>query len=140
MTEPSAAIAVSPLVTYLAPIISTLALALVGVAVRAAVAELRKLTGIQFKQAAIDDITARSEAGVGAAIAAAADNLATAKITVGNPIVSSIVRDVINDAPVVLDHAGFDSSNVTQIVLGAFGRMQASMTSVPVPTSDTLAK
>ena len=43
---------------------------------------------------------------------------------------TQIVRNVVNDAPEVLDHAGFDWTNAFNIVLGHIGMAQATMTQV----------
>lgn len=128
MSDP---VSFAPLVQYAAPIVVAIAAGLIAKMIAPAAAEFTKLTKIQIKQSAIDDISARAQTAVGGAIAAAADNLAGRQITIGNPIVASIVKDVVNDAPEMLDHAGFDATDVAKIVLGHIGTAQASMTTVP---------
>ncbi|HTR12266.1 MAG TPA: hypothetical protein VMI72_03175 [Roseiarcus sp.] len=133
MTD-ATAIAAAPLVATLEPYIAAAVTALVGGAVTIAAHAFARWTGMQLEQAAVDKIAAAAETAAGKLVAEAGDNLATRPIRVGSPLVQSAVEDILARMPDVLKAAGVTPKAVEDMVHGAIGRLQASMTrTAPTP-------
>jgi hypothetical protein len=136
MTDPATAVSAAPLVALVAPFIVGLASIVVPALVGMGLAELRNLTGLRVQQAAGDKLDAMIADEVGALIAAAADNLATASIKVGSPIIAEVAGKLIASAPDLLAKAGITPDAVAGMVHGEIGKWQASMTRVaPAPAA-----
>ena len=140
MTDTPTAIAAAPLVAAIAPYIVALAGVAVPALVAAGLAELRKMTGIQVEKSAAEKLDAMIEDEVGALVAAASDNLATASIHVGSPIVAAVADKVVAGAPEILAKAGVDPADVAGMVAGEIGKWQAGMTRVSPPPAPPPAK
>lgn len=130
MTDSATAVAAAPLVALAAPYIVAVAGVVAPTFVGFALAELRKLTGLQIQKSAADRLDAMIEDEVGALVAAASDNLATTSIPVGSPLVASIAAGIAAKAPDMLAKAGVDPASVAGMVHGEIGKWQAGMTSV----------
>lgn len=133
MTDSATAVSATLFVAVVAPFVATLGAAAIRWALKDAVAEVKKLTGIQIQQAAVDKIDSMAESGAGAAIAAAEGNLASVAIPVGSPIVKKIVEDILKDAPAELAAAGLSPDDVVAKVHGEIGKLQAKATVVAPP-------
>ena len=132
MTDPSSAVPVASLIADVAPYILALAGVIIPSLAGVAVAELKKITGIQVRQDAVDKLDGMIESAIGAEVAKASDNLATAQINVGSPIVSSLASKVVAALPAELNTLGITPTAVASKLTAEFGRLQASMTAVPV--------
>ena len=130
-------VAAASLVADIAPYALAIVGALTPIAVGWLAAEVRKLTGLQMQQSAIDKLDSMIEAEAGALVAAASDNFATASIPVGSPIVADIAKRVLANAPAVLAADGLTTDVVATKVAGAIGRLQARMTTVTPATAST---
>jgi len=130
MTDTATAILVGPLAAFAIATVGAAAVAAVRPLLAAGLVELQKLTGIRIQQAAEDKLDAFIEDKVGAEVATAADNLATASIPAGSPIIATIANAIIAEAPDLLAKAGITPDAVAGMVHGEIGKWQASMTSV----------
>ncbi len=140
MTDSSTASAAAPLVAAVAPYIVAAASVAVPALVGWGLAELRKLTGIQVEKSAADKLDKLIEDEVGALVAGASDNLATATLRVGSPLVAAVANKVVAGAPEILAKAGVDPADVAGMVAGEIGKWQASMTRVSPPPAPPPAK
>lgn len=124
------AIAAAPFVTLAEPY----AVAIVGVAVPAligwGVQIFSKWTGIKIDAALEAKLQAAAATEAGQLIAAAGDNLATAKIHVGSPGMAAAANNVAEKMPDVLEALGLDEGHVKAMVVGEIGKLQVQMTSV----------
>ena len=130
MTDPSSAVPVASLIADVAPYILALAGVIIPSLAGVAVAELKKITGIQVRQDAVDKLDGMIESAIGAEVAKASDNLATTTIQVGSPVVAAIAAKIIAAAPELLAKAGVDPSSVADKVHGEIGAWQRDMTRV----------
>ncbi|HZZ63819.1 MAG TPA: hypothetical protein VFE63_22090 [Roseiarcus sp.] len=135
MTDTATAVAAAPFVAALQPYLTAAATAFVGGAVTLAAGAIRKWTGLRVSQANVDAIRAAAQDEAGKAVAAAADNLATAKIDVGSPIVSAAADAIAARLPDVLKSSGVSPGDLDHIIAGEIGRLQASMTAVYPPAT-----
>jgi hypothetical protein len=108
--------------------------ALIGVVLTAVGAlistEIKRYTGLAVDQALLVKIERYIDDKAAQQIAAAADNLGHAQIDVKSPIVAEIVAKIVAAIPAELDAVGLTPTAVAHKVVAAFGRLQASMTSV----------
>lgn len=127
-------IAAGALIVDAQPYIVALASVAISAASAVAVALLKKYTGIALAQALTDKVDAYLADLAAKEVAAAADNLATAKINVGSEMVQDLTTKALRDLPGELGKLGLAPSDVASKLTAEFGRLQASMTAVPVPT------
>lgn len=132
MSDPTATISASSLVADVAPYILSVAGVVIPVLAAMAVAEFKKLTGIQISQAAVAKLDTLAKAGAGAAIAASETNLAGVAIPVGSATVRNAMTRIVADAPKVLVDAGLSPDNVATLIAGHIGSMQASSAAAPI--------
>ena len=66
----------------------------------------------------------------GELIAAAADNLATAQLHVGSPIIAAAVKDIEDYEPAVAAMTGYTPDKFASLLTGELGKLQARMTAV----------
>jgi len=101
---------------------------------------VKRWTGVQIQQAALDEVRTEAQTMAHKAIAEAEDNLATAKITISSPLVKDAADNIINRLPKVLEAAGVTPARVEDMVHGALGAAQAAMTrTAPAPTASVPA-
>lgn len=135
MSDP-ASIAAAPLVAVVTPIVVQVASAIVALAVAWAASRFHAMTGATIQAAALARITAAAQSEAGALIAAAGDNLATKSIPVGSVDVARIANKIAGDLPNEMAKIGLPpnivAARVATIVAGEIGKLQASMTAVPV--------
>ena len=138
MTDASTAVSAVPLIDLIEPYIVALAGVIIPALAGLALAEFRKLTGIQIQQSAADAVSALITDKVGGAVATEAGNLATASIPLGSKLVASIATQVLSEVtPANLAKAGIDPASVAGMVHGEIGLWQARMTSVTPPAVNT---
>jgi hypothetical protein len=133
MTDSSTAISAAPLIAVVQPYVIAIAGVIIPAVLGWALNELRKLTGIQVQQAAVDKLNALIEDKVGAAVAAASDNLATRSIPVGSPLIADIAKQVLIAEPELAKQLSLQPGDVASMVAGEIGSWQASMTRVSPP-------
>ncbi len=102
-------------------------LALLPVAIGWAAAEVRRRTGFQISQGAVDKLDTLAKAEAGALIAASPTNLAGVSIPVASPMVADAAARVLAVAPKILEDAGLSPAAVATMVAGHLGAMQAQM-------------
>ena len=130
MSDAATAVAAAPFVALLQPYLTAAATAIVGGAITLGAAALRKWTGVQIDAASIAAIHAECATEAGKAIAAATDNLATAKIDVNSTLVAAATDAIAQRAPELLKAAGLTPDDLDHIITGEIGKLQARMTSV----------
>ena len=121
----------APVLAALEPIVVQVSVVVIAAGVSWAAAQFARATHINIQGAALDKLTKAAQAEAGAAIAAAENNLAGAKIEIGNPIVAAAASRIVNAMPEVLVAAGVTPTNVATMIAGELGRLQASMTAAP---------
>ena len=134
MSDPSPAVGLGPVAQILAPYVIAIAFTLVAWVGKLAVAELKKLTGIQASAADVDAVESYIDKLAAREVARAEDNLATRKISVGSQLVVDLVNEAESALPAELNKLGFDSDHVALMVAAALGKLQASMTRVAPPS------
>jgi hypothetical protein len=139
MTEPATTVAVAPFVAAVQPYLTAAATALVGGAITLAATAFRKFTGFQIDAANLSAIQAAAAIEAGKAVAAASDNLATARINVGSTIVVGAADSIACRMPEVLKAAGVTPDELEHLIAGEIGKLQASMTAHSAPMQHGLA-
>ena len=124
------AVAAAPFVAALQPYLTALATALVGGAVTLFARAFSKSTGVQVDAANLAAIQAAAETEAGKAVAAAADNLATQRITVDSPTVKEAADAIAVRLPDLLKASGVTPDQIDHLIAGEIGRLQATMTKV----------
>jgi len=124
------AVAAAPFVAALQPYLTALATALVGGAVTLFARAFSKWTGVQVDAANFAAIQAAAETEAGKAVAAAADNLATQRITVDSPTVKEAADAIAVRLPDLLKASGVTPDQIDHLIAGEIGRLQATMTKV----------
>ena len=125
------AVLAAPFVAALQPYFTAAATAIVGGAITLAAAAFHKWTGIQIDTASLAAIRAAAQDEAGKMVAAAEDNLATRKVDVGSPMVSTAADAIAERLPAELKASGIAPEDVEHMIAGAVGQLQARMTSVP---------
>ena len=127
-------VAATSLMADLQPYIIAIVGTLVTAAFGALVALAKKYTGIAIDQATVAKVDALAEQLAAKEIAKASDNLATAQIDVKSPLVKALADQALAALPVELAKLGLGPDDVASKIAAAFGKLQASMTAVPVPS------
>jgi hypothetical protein len=130
MSDPTASIAVAPLVAAATPIVIQVAGGVIALAITWAAARFHAATGVQIQAGALARITGAAQSEVGALVAAASDNLASKSIPVNSPQVAVIANKIAQALPSEMTSLGFSPAHVATIVAGEFGKLQAQMTFV----------
>jgi hypothetical protein len=133
----SDAVSLAPLVAAIQPYLTAAVTAAVGVVVPLAFAELKRLTGLQVDQANVAAIQAAAQTEAAKAVAAADDNLASAKIDVSSPIVGTAVSAIAARLPAEIVATGIQPKDIADLVVAGIGKLQAQMTSVPLAAPTT---
>ena len=135
MTNSAASIAAGPIVEALRPVISTVVAATVGVAVTFAVALLKRWTGVTLQSAYIDSLRQAAQTEAGVLIADAADNLSSRSITVTSPAIAVAAARIATTMPDAVRAVGKTPEDLSRLVAGEIGKLQAHATTISVPTS-----
>ena len=135
MTNSAASIAAGPIVEALRPVISTVVAATVGVAVTFAVALLKRWTGVTLQSAYIDSLRQAAQTEAGVLIADAADNLSSRSITVTSPAIAAAAARIATTMPDAVRAVGKTPEDLSRLVAGEIGKLQAHAAAIPVPTS-----
>ena len=124
------AIAAAPIVSALSPLVNAAASGLVIGLGGLLFALLARMTGIAFAPDTQARLEKAADAEVQAAIAMAENNLATGNYDIDNPVVASIAKNVVANAPAIIADLGLSGGQVKQEVVKAIGRAQTKMTAV----------
>lgn len=124
------AVAAAPFVAAAQPYLTAAATAIVGASVTFAARAFSKWTGAQIDAGYVAAIKSAAETEAGKAVAAAADNLATAKIDVGSPSVCNAANAIAGRLPDVLKASGITPDALDHLIAGEIGKLQARMTAV----------
>ena len=135
MTNSAAAIAAGPIVEALRPVISTVVAATVGVAVTFTVALLKRWTGVTLQSAYIDSLRQAAQTEAGILVADAADNLSSRSITVTSPAIAAAAARIATAMPDAVRAVGKTPEDLSRLVAGEIGKLQALATTISVPTS-----
>ena len=135
MTNSAASIAAGPIVEALRPVISTVVAARVGVAVTFAVALLKRWTGVTLQSAYIDSLRQAAQTEAGVLIADAADNLSSRSITVTSPAIAAAAARIATTMPDAVRAVGKTPEDLSRLVAGEIGKLQAHATTISLPTS-----
>lgn len=101
--------------------------------------QIQRYTGVVVNQATVDKVDKYIADKAAQAVAAASDNLSKGEINVHSPIVYDLTNKVVDALPKELSALGFGPDEVAHKLASAFGRLQASMTAVPIPPEKTAA-
>jgi hypothetical protein len=135
MTEMASAIPVGPIVETLRPIISAAVTAIVGVAVTLGVALLKNWTGVTLQSAYVESLRQAAQTEAGILVAEATDNLSTGSITVTSPGVQAAAARIAAAMPEAVRVVGKTSDDLSRLVAGEIGKLQARATAISVSTS-----
>jgi hypothetical protein len=135
MTEMASAIPVGPIVETLRPIISAAVTAIVGVAVTLGVALLKNWTGVTLQSAYVESLRQAAQTEAGILVAEATDNLSTGSITVTSPGVQTAAARIAAAMPEAVRVVGKTSDDLSRLVAGEIGKLQARATAISVSTS-----
>jgi hypothetical protein len=119
-------VSLAPLATALAPVAIQVSAVVIAAGFTWAAAQFSRLTHRKLAQGALDRVTRAAQAEAGAMIAADANNLAGAAITIGNSMVASAASRIITAMPEALDAAGLTPSHVAVMVAGELGKLMAA--------------
>jgi hypothetical protein len=135
MTDSASAIAVGPIVEALRPIISAVVAATVGVSVTFGVALLKRWTGVTLQSSYVDSLRQAAQTEAGVLFAEAADNLSSRSITVTSPAIAAAAARIAIAMPAAVRAVGKTPEDLSRLVAGEIGKLQAQGAAIPVPTS-----
>lgn len=135
MTDSASAIAAGPIVEALRPIISGVVAATVGVAVTFGVALLKRWTGVTLQSTYVDSLRQAAQTEAGVLIAEAADNLSSRSITVTSPAIAAAAARIATAMPDAMRAGGKTPEDLSRLVAGEIGKLQAHATTISVPMS-----
>lgn len=135
MTNSASAIAAGPIVEALRPIISGVVAATVGVAVTFGVALLKRWTGVTLQSTYVDSLRQAAQTEAGVLIAEAADNLSSRSITVTSPAIAAAAARIATAMPDAVRAGGKTPEDLSRLVAGEIGKLQAHATTISVPMS-----
>jgi hypothetical protein len=135
MTDSATAVSAAPFVAVAAPLVQSLAYAVVTALVAFIAALIKRYVGVRVDEATQTKLDGYIESLVGAEIARASDNLAHAQIDVKSPLVKGVVDQVAAALPAEMQALGVTPEAVAAKAAGVFGRLQAQMTTVAAPAA-----
>ena len=135
MTDSAAAIVAGPIVEALRPIISAVVAATVGVAVTFGVALLKRWTGVTLQSTYVDSLRQAAQTEAGVLIAEAADNLSSRSIAVTSPAIAAAAARIATAMPDAMRAVGKTPEDLSRLVAGEIGKLQAHATTISVPMS-----
>jgi hypothetical protein len=134
MINSASAIATGPIVEALRPMISAVVTATVGVAVTFGVALLKRWTGVTLQSAYVDSLREAAQTEAGVLVAEAADNLSSRSITVASPAIAAAAARIAAAMPDAVRAVGKTPEDLSRLVAGEIGKLQAHATTVSVRT------
>jgi hypothetical protein len=134
MTDPASATAAGPIVEALRPIISAVVTTTVGVAVTFGVALLKRWTGVTLQSAYVDSLREAAQTEAGVLVAEAADNLSSRSFTVTSPAIAAAAARIAAAMPDAVRAVGKTPEDLSRLVAGEIGKLQAHATTVSVHT------
>lgn len=137
MTDSASAIATGPIVEAMRPIISAVVTATVGVAVTLGVALLKRWTGVTMQSAYVDSLRQAAQTEAGVLVAEAADNLSSRSITVSSPAIAAAAARIAAAMPVAMRAVGKTPDDLSRLVAGEIGKLQAHAATVSDSTSSS---
>ena len=135
MTDSASAIAAGPIVEALRPIISAVAAATVGLSVTLGVALLKRWAGVTLQSSYVDSLRQAAQTEAGVLVAEAADNLSSRSITVTSPAIAAAAARIARAMPDAVRAVGKTPEDLSRLVAGEIGKLQAHAAAIPVPTS-----
>ena len=135
MTNSASAIATGPIVEALRPMISAVVTATVGVAITFGAALLKRWTGVTLQSAYVDSLRQAAQTEAGVLVAEAADNLASRSITVTSPAITAAAARIAAAMPRAVRAVGKTPEDLSRLVAGEIGKLQAHATTLSVPTA-----
>ncbi len=129
MTDTVTTIDIAPIIVAAVPYIAAALAAVASAAVTVAAAAIRRWTGLQVQQAALDSVRHAAANEASALVAGAADYsaLATAKITVSSPVVGAAAAAVVSRIPDAIKASGVTPDQLNKMILGRIGDKQAEL-------------
>lgn len=121
----------SPIVTFVVPVVQAVAVAAVPVIIAWAAAKFSKKTGIEIDQTMLDRLKSAAATEAGQLVAASATNLKNESITVGDARIATAANKVIGLVPEAAKQLGATPDNVARMVVGEIGKLQAQQTQAP---------
>jgi hypothetical protein len=125
MSDPSTAVAIGPLVQALEPLVQTAVATAVGAVAIIALTTWNRWLGKKTTEDQKDAIRKAAATEAGVMVAEASDNLAGRSISVSNPAVAAAAAHVIAAAPLAVNATGVTSADVSRLVAGEIGKLQA---------------
>ncbi len=133
MTDPTTAIAATPFVAALSPLVNAAVSGLVLGVGGLIFAGIARLTGIAFTPDHQAQLEKAADGEIQAAIANAENNLASGSFDVKSPLVSTVAATLGGDAAGLIAKLGLTPEEVRGEVVKAIGRAQMAMTALPAP-------
>ncbi len=133
MTDATTAIAATPFVLALSPLVNAAVSGLVLGVGGLIFAGIAKLTGIAFTPDHQAQLETAADGEIQAAIANAENNLASGSFDVKSPLVSTVAATLGGDAAGLIAKLGLTPEEVRGEVVKAIGRAQMAMTALPAP-------
>ena len=140
MTDTAPAIDVGAIVEALRPIISAVVTTIVGVAVTFGVALLKRWAGVSLQSAYVDSIRQAAQTEAGVLVAEAADNLSSRSISVTSPAIAAAAAHIAAAMPDAVRAVGKTPEDLSRLVAGEIGKLQAHSGAISVPTPPSRAK
>src|ERR1700679_3891852 len=135
MTNTASVIAIGPIVETLRPIITAFVTTIVGAAITFGVALLKRWTGVTLQSTYVDSLRQAAQTEAGVLVAEAADNLSSRSITVTSPSIAAAAARIATAMPDVVRAVGKTPEDLSRLVAGEIGKLQAHATAISVPTS-----
>jgi len=139
MSDPSSAVALSPFVEALSPLVNAAVSGLVIGVGGLIFAALARWTGVAFTPDFQSQVERAAATQAGIIVAKAEGNLAGKSIEVGNPAVAAATNWIAANMPAALDKAGVNRDDVSHLILAEIGKLQAQM-AAPTPAATTTAR
>ena len=135
MTDTASAVAAGQIVETLRPIISAVVTTIVGVAITCGVALLKRWTGVTLQSGYVDSLRQAAQTEAGVLVAEAADNLSSRSITVTSPAIAAAAARIATAMPDAVRAVGKTPEDLSRLVAGEIGKLQAHATAISVPVS-----
>jgi hypothetical protein len=133
MTSSPSTIAVGPIVEALRPIISAIVTTIVGITVTFGAALLKRWAGVTLQSAYVDSLRQAAQTEAGVILAEATDNLSSRSITVTSPAIAAAAARIAAAMPGALKTAGKTPEDVSRLIAGEIGKLQAHATTISIP-------
>jgi hypothetical protein len=131
MSDPNTIVTGAQTVSDLTPIINSVVGAIILGIGGLIAALIQRYTGYIVAQTMMTKVEGLATQYAQAEVAKAADSLATTQFDVKSPLVKKIVDQIAYEAPKEMSSLGLSTADVQSKVLAAFGKLQASMTTIP---------